>query len=246
MHFNHLIPSRFNWLLIKFGVCLSIYFCSYFIGTPQHFPGQRHLYRTEAVPPKNGLAVKQPRCLTCSQSIDTDAVTIRPAVKLVTTFDNWDEGDTEPTLESTTEEPKRKKRQEVRKIGKRPCLYHDAHFPDEQGEFVLIECLGPDVPSSAIYRIYPDEHENPLQLVYWVQNNTKLRISGSLVDIFISSIHLVAKEKIIKLVFSFMFYKLLSICQWLKLLLNADGWIKCMNSTLRKKSGVEIKTLTAI
>lgn len=151
---------------------------SYFIGTPQHFPGQRHLYRTEAIS-KNGLPLKQPRCLTCSSTIDPDAVTIRPAVKLVTVYDAWDDDIGDPTVETFTERPSRKKRQEVVKIGKRSCLYHDAFFPPEQSEYALIECLGPDVPSSAIYRIYPDEHENPLQLVYWVQNNTKLRVSKS-------------------------------------------------------------------
>lgn len=148
----------------------------YFIGTPQHFPGQRHLYRTEAMP-KNGLALRSPRCLTCSSLADPDAVTVRPAVKLVTVYDTWDEEVGEPTMESVTEKPSRKKRLEMVKLGKRPCLYHDAIFPPDQSEYALIECLGPDVPSSAIYRIYADENENPLQLVYWVQNNTKLRVS---------------------------------------------------------------------
>lgn len=110
--------------------------------------------------------------------MDPEAVTIRPAVKLVTVYDNWDEDDaTEPSIDLITERSARKKRQEMSKIGKQPCLYHDAHFPPEQSEYLLIECMGPDVPSSAIYRVYPDENENPLQLVYWVQNNTKLRVS---------------------------------------------------------------------
>lgn len=63
------------------------------------------------------------------------------------------------------------------KLGKTPCLYHDAIFPSEPSDYALIECLGPDIPSSAIYKIYPDENENPLQLINWIQNNTRLRVS---------------------------------------------------------------------
>lgn len=60
-------------------------------------------------------------------------------------------------------------------IGK-ACLYHDAVFSAEQTNYALIECLGPDIPTSAIYRIFPDEDEHPLQLVKLLINNTRLKV----------------------------------------------------------------------
>lgn len=41
--------------------------------------------------------------------------------------------------------------------------------------FVLIECLGPGVPSTSIYRIDAENRERPLQHLYSVQNNTKIQ-----------------------------------------------------------------------
>lgn len=40
---------------------------------------------------------------------------------------------------------------------------------------MVINCLGPGIPSSAIYRIVPTHLERPIELVYHVQNNTRLR-----------------------------------------------------------------------
>lgn len=74
------------------------------MGTPQHYPGQQHLYRTDALPAKIGAAIRQPYCLTCT-SISPEAVTIRPAVKLVTVFDTWDADEEGVTLPELVTEP---------------------------------------------------------------------------------------------------------------------------------------------
>lgn len=39
----------------------------------------------------------------------------------------------------------------------------------------MIECLGPGVPSSAIYKLNVEHTERPLQFVYAIRNNTKIR-----------------------------------------------------------------------
>lgn len=86
----------------------------YFLGTPQHYPSQQHLYRTEALPPKSGAAVRQPVCLTCEQSDEEeedeeDEETVKGAVKLVTVSDGWDaDVDGEPTTPIPKEGGKRK------------------------------------------------------------------------------------------------------------------------------------------
>lgn len=84
----------------------------YFLGTPQHYPSQRHLYRADALPPRGGAAVRQPVCLTCEQSIpDDDDETIRGAIKLVTVSDGWDaDDDGEPTTPIPKHGEKRKRK----------------------------------------------------------------------------------------------------------------------------------------
>lgn len=59
-----------------------------------------------------------------------------------------------------------------------PCQYHRATFAPTTttimpGSLVVIECLGPGIPTSAIYRVA--YNEKPLHLVFYVQNNTRLR-----------------------------------------------------------------------
>lgn len=82
----------------------------YFLGTPQHYPSQQHLYRTDALPPKSGSAVRQPVCLTCEQDEEEeeDEETVK-VVKLVTVSDGWDaDVEVEPTTPVPKEGGKRK------------------------------------------------------------------------------------------------------------------------------------------
>lgn len=57
----------------------------------------------------------------------------------------------------------------------RPCQYHTAAFSSGVNGLVLINCLGPGVPSSAIYRVITSYQDSPLEIVLHVQNNTALK-----------------------------------------------------------------------
>lgn len=68
----------------------------YFLGVPEGRPGQQHLYRVSSVPPKFGVALKSPQCLTCPWENGVapsagDASTQAP-LKLVTNWnDEWED-----------------------------------------------------------------------------------------------------------------------------------------------------------
>lgn len=71
---------------------------------------------------------------------------------------------------------RRNRKEMLEKTEPLPCQYHDATFAPGQLSLVLIECLGPDVPHSAIYRIPLEFHnQKPLVPIFHVQNNTILR-----------------------------------------------------------------------
>jgi hypothetical protein len=72
---------------------------------------------------------------------------------------------------------------EVVQKGPQPCQYYTATFPPGNNEHVLLECLGPDIPTSAIYRINPDPTQQALRVLYHLQNNTALRVSVMLYTI---------------------------------------------------------------
>lgn len=84
----------------------------YFLGTPENFPGQLHLYRTSSLPPTVGAAVIQPHCLTCTTSAGGYETTTRKPPKLATSWDDdWEEE--QPIVTSTTTQsppPKKKKK----------------------------------------------------------------------------------------------------------------------------------------
>lgn len=56
-----------------------------------------------------------------------------------------------------------------------PCLFHDVKFATGPTDYLLLECLGPGVPSSAIYKINHETPDRPLQFLYAIRNNTKIR-----------------------------------------------------------------------
>lgn len=153
----------------------------YFLGTPDRRPGQQHLYRVSAVPPKFGVALTSPQCLTCTQALADQmaGTTVEPPPKLATAWD--DDWEAEPTLAPhPTDAPKQPKRRKKdtpqQRPTEQPCQYHTAEFSPGTNGLVLINCKGPGVPSSAIYRVITSYLDAPLELVMHVQNNTALRV----------------------------------------------------------------------
>lgn len=155
------------------------FICSfrYYLGTPEYNPGHQHLYRVSAVPPPIGVSLSTPQCLTCSKSdLDKLATTTNAPPRLVTSWDDeWEAEPTQPPL--TTPMPKKRRAQKDPVLPKAStaCQYHRATFAPGQLGLALIECLGPDVPSSAIYKMPREYTQRPLKPIFYVQNNTKLR-----------------------------------------------------------------------
>lgn len=151
---------------------------SYYLGIPDSNPSRQHLYRVSSLPPKFGENLKHPQCLTCSQlELAKKSSATNAPPRLVTDWDdNWEE---DPTFRPfTTAMPKRRRNRKefVQKREPIPCQYHDATFAAGHSSFVLIECLGPDVPYSAIYRIPLEFHnQKPMMPLFFIQNNTLLR-----------------------------------------------------------------------
>lgn len=97
--------------------------------------------------------------------------------------DDWEEehGDDEEEEEEyieipvTTPSPKNKRQPaEEPPSPPTPCQFFTATFAPNNNEFALIECLGPVVPFSAIYRILIDPTKSPTQVLFFLQNNTAL------------------------------------------------------------------------
>lgn len=63
----------------------------------------------------------------------------------------------------------------------KPCQFHKASFAPSISGFLVIECLGPGIPTSAIYRVSHAFAEKPLTLIFHVQNNTRLKERVALV-----------------------------------------------------------------
>lgn len=57
--------------------------------------------------------------------------------------------------------------------GDPPCQYHNAIFPPASYEYFVLECLGPGIPTVALYKT---EMPAP-RLITILQNNTLLRVS---------------------------------------------------------------------
>uniref|UniRef100_A0A182X647 Venom dipeptidyl peptidase 4 n=3 Tax=gambiae species complex TaxID=44542 RepID=A0A182X647_ANOQN len=156
----------------------------YYLGIPEHSPAQQHLYRASSLPPKQGTSPRPPRCLTCSHQHSAHAhVTIKASNRVQQQWnDDWE--DIEDEEEEYVEEPmttpptKRKRKpsepEVVAPLPPMPCQYFTAVFAPSNSEYALIECLGPIVPFSAIYRIVPDLAKSPTQVLYYLQNNTAL------------------------------------------------------------------------
>ncbi|XP_034669414.1 uncharacterized protein LOC117902264 isoform X1 [Drosophila subobscura] len=133
----------------------------YFLGTPERLPSQQHLYRVSALPARQGQALHTPDCITCpalmQRSDSYEEGHTKSPPKLVTAWDD----DWEDSEEVEAPPPAMPLEQQPRPgRGQRPplppppsdCLYHEAQFPITlQARYVLVECLGPVVPTSIIY-----------------------------------------------------------------------------------------------
>ncbi|XP_037913520.1 inactive dipeptidyl peptidase 10 isoform X3 [Hermetia illucens] len=150
----------------------------YYLGTPERLPSQQHLYRVSAIPPRYGAPLASPTCLTCPITAESEnrATTTKSPPRLVTAWDDDWEEEVQTLPPPTMPTPRKKRRRQTEAQGPSPCLYHNAIFPPTLGgDYVLIECLGPVIPTSAIYSISPDNSNKPLDLVIAIQNNTRLR-----------------------------------------------------------------------
>ncbi|SPP85818.1 uncharacterized protein LOC117588058 isoform X2 [Drosophila guanche] len=135
----------------------------YFLGTPERLPSQQHLYRVSALPARQGQALHTPDCITCpalmQRSDSYEEGHTKSPPKLVTAWDDdWEDSE---EVEAQAPPPAMPLEQQPRPgRGQRPplppppsdCLYHEAQFPITlQARYVLVECLGPVVPTSIIY-----------------------------------------------------------------------------------------------
>lgn len=73
-----------------------------------------------------------------------------------------------------TAPPKKKKKDSPKEV-KVSCQYFNAVFAPNNNDYALIECLGPEIPSSSIYKISVDPIGKPITAVYMLQNNTVLK-----------------------------------------------------------------------
>lgn len=155
---------------------------SYFLGTPKMNPSRQHLFRATSTPPQYDQTLRNPECLTCTQAeIEKKLSSTSAPPRLVTDWDeDWEDEEEEaapPVL--TTPVPRRKRlRKEDKSVKEEPipCQFFEASFAPGPHALALIECLGPVVPHSAIYRIPLEFHNlKPLQPIFHVQNNTALR-----------------------------------------------------------------------
>lgn len=192
---------------------------SYFLGTPERLPSQQHLYRVSALPARQGQALQQPDCLTCPALMQRrdgyeEGHTKSPP-KLVTAWDDdWEDSEESDPMSAPPPalplEQQRPSHGHGNTAAAPPppndCLYHEAQFPlSLRARFVLVECLGPVVPTSTIYGLKtaageakakrqtaPSEQETVdveeevatlpvepksqfLELLFTVQNNTRLK-----------------------------------------------------------------------
>ncbi|KAL7741855.1 hypothetical protein ACLKA6_012072 [Drosophila palustris] len=185
----------------------------YFLGTPERLPSQQHLYRVSALPARQGQGLPMPDCLTCPALMQRndgyDEGHTKSPPKLVTAWDDdWEDSEESEALPPAPPLPVEQQRQGHGHGSAPPpppsdCLYHEAQFPPSlRARYVLVECLGPMVPSSTIYALkvagahkakrqntpqeqLESETEAPeklvepksqfLELLFTIQNNTRLK-----------------------------------------------------------------------
>lgn len=142
----------------------------YYLATPENVPGQQHLYRVFANTPAMGIALPSPKCLTCSTLTTTfPRQTVKAAAK---TEVAWDSDSDRDTFESYSDSENIDADNENFPT---TCQYFSATFAPNNDEYALIECLGPEIPTSWIYKFAVDSSKEPMTPVYLLQNNTELK-----------------------------------------------------------------------
>ncbi|GAB1868634.1 Dipeptidyl peptidase 4 [Camponotus japonicus] len=160
----------------------------YFIGIPSMRPGQRHLYRVSSTLPRTGSPLHPAICLTCTVSSDmtnndesehrTSSSNTRQNDQ--TNLNEWhhdhyesqtDNTDNKENRQAKDTSKKKSKNKNILKNVEPPCQYHNVIFPPESLEYFVLECLGPGIPTVALYKM---EMPKP-RLITMLQNNTLLR-----------------------------------------------------------------------
>ncbi|XP_048000890.1 dipeptidyl aminopeptidase-like protein 6 [Leguminivora glycinivorella] len=143
----------------------------YYLGIPEGKPGQQHLYMVSSEAPRPGSPQKLPYCVTCNTQ-PSPSINLEYYGNLASSGDSWD-SDWDEELPATSPSPnarKKKKKRPEHIQQNLPCLYHEAHFSPSSAYFVL-ECLGPGVPTTSLYRTLLPE---PRMLVH-LENNTAVK-----------------------------------------------------------------------
>ncbi|XP_050457297.1 inactive dipeptidyl peptidase 10 isoform X1 [Cataglyphis hispanica] len=156
----------------------------YFIGIPSMRPGQRHLYRVSSIVPRSGSPLHPAICLTCTVSSDmtNDESEHRTSSSNARQNPNeWHQDHYESQTDNIdnkenrqakdTSKRNKSKNKNILKNGDPPCQYHNAIFPSKGLDYFVLECLGPGIPTVALYKT-----EMPMpRLIMILQNNTLLR-----------------------------------------------------------------------
>ncbi|CAG5083318.1 Similar to DPP10: Inactive dipeptidyl peptidase 10 (Homo sapiens) [Cotesia congregata] len=163
----------------------------YFLGIPAGRPGQRHLYKVSSVLPEVGSSLYPAFCITCPVSmirgnymyaLDNENH-IHSGMLSVSSgwseekerhqqFDEKEEGNKKNSntheVPGTYKSTNKSKKSNIKT--EESCQYHNAIF-SPGNEYFVLECLGPGVPTSSLYKI-----EAPVpRFISLLQNNTLLR-----------------------------------------------------------------------
>ncbi|XP_017772534.1 PREDICTED: inactive dipeptidyl peptidase 10 [Nicrophorus vespilloides] len=148
----------------------------YFLGIPQGKPGQQHLYRVASVPPRSGAALQPPVCLTCvPEPPPSQPPFYIEDIPVITKNKQWDDEWADDDTVMTTPPPRKRKnkkqQQQKPQDVEPPCLYHNAIFSPGSASYYVLECLGPGIPTSTLYKASLPKPK----ILYYLQNNTALR-----------------------------------------------------------------------
>lgn len=143
---------------------------SYFLATPELFPGHQHLYRVAAIPPAVGVSLPAPDCLTCSPISANNPLMTAAAAKAKAEV-SWDSDEDANFSDSPTSNDF----DEVNESLPRACQYFSVTFAPNNDEYALVECLGPEIPTSWIYKFSADAEKDTITPIYLIQNNTELK-----------------------------------------------------------------------